>query len=105
MTDYDVNDHAQYIFETDLDGFYNYLATETDLHETMWNAFDSAKQYKFAAQVGVIIKRNRWKQHAFDLLDAGNVVIWDYLRDYARQLHDEAEEEKAACDAEMMVLP
>jgi len=96
MTDYDVNEHAQHIFETDLDGFYNYLATETDLHETMWNAFDAACEYKFAAQTGVIIKRNQWKQHAFDMLDSGNYVMWMYITEYAQSLHD---------DAENMMLP
>lgn len=96
MTGYDVNEHAHHIFETDLGGFYNYLATETDLHETMWNALDAACEYKFAAQTGVIIKRNQWKQHAFDMLDAGNPVLWDYLRVYAERLHD---------DAENMMLP
>ena len=102
MKDYDVNEHAQYIFENGLDCFYNYLATETDLHETMWNAFDAAKQYKFAAQAGVIIKRNQWKEHAFDLLDSGNVVLWDLLRDYAQAAHDDALESLAADKAEMI---
>ena len=89
--EYDVNEHAQHIFETGLDVFFNYLATQKDLHEVMWNAFDAANEYKFAAQTGVIIKRNQWKQHAFDLLDTGNIVMWDNLRDYAQKLHYDAE--------------
>lgn len=102
MKEYDVNAHAEHIFENRLDDFFNHLATEYDPAEVMWCAFDEAKQDKFAAQVGHIVRTNRWKQRAFDLLDAGNVVLWSYLRDYAQQLHDEAEEAKAANEAEAL---
>ena len=72
MKKYNVNDHAQHIFETRLDDFFNHLATQKVLREVLWCVFDEAKEYKFAAQTTVIIKRNQWKQHVFRLLDAGN---------------------------------
>jgi hypothetical protein len=44
---YNVDDHAQHIYETRLDDFFNYLATQKDLREVMWCVFDDAKEYKF----------------------------------------------------------
>ena len=46
MKKYNVNDHAQHIFETRLDDFFNHLATQTDLYESMWCMFDEAKEVK-----------------------------------------------------------
>ena len=81
---YNAADHAQHIYETRLDDFFNYLATQKDLYEALWCMFDEAKEYKFAAQTTVIIKRNQWKQHVFRLLDAGNKHAWLLLTEFAK---------------------
>ena len=83
MKKYNVNDHAQHIYENQLDDFFNYLATQKVLREVLWCVFDEAKEYKFAAQTTVIIKRNQWKQHVFRLLEAGNNHAWLLLEDFA----------------------
>ena len=62
--------HAQHIYETRLDDFFNYLATQTDLYESMWCMFDEANEYKHCQQVSGFIKRNQWKQHIYRLLDS-----------------------------------
>ena len=93
MKKYNVNDHAQHIYETRLDDFFNYLATQTDLYDALWCMFDEAKEYKFAAQTSVIIKRNQWKQHVFRLLDAGNKHAWLLLTEFAK-----SERESNECD-------
>ena len=88
-----VDDHAQHIYETRLDDFFNYLATELDLYEVLWCMFDEAKEYKHCQQVSGFIKRNQWKQHIFRLLDAGNVHAWLLLTEYAK-----SERESSECD-------
>ena len=90
---YSVVDHAQHIYETRLDDFFNYLATQNDLYEALWRMFDEAKEYKFAAQTTVIVKRNQWKQHVFRLLDEGNKHAWLLLTEYAK-----SERESNECD-------
>lgn len=100
MTDYDVNEHAEYIFENQLDDFFNWLAIDHGLSDVLWCAFDAQKFDKLAAMAGYIVRANKWRQYMFDLLDAGNVVMWDYLREYAHGLHDKSEEEFAANQAE-----
>ena len=100
MTDYDVNEHAEYIFENQLDDFFNWLAIDHGLSDVLWCAFDVQKFDKLAAMAGHIVRANKWRQYMFDLLDAGNVVMWDYLREYAQELHDEYEEAFAANQAE-----
>lgn len=88
---YNVNDHAQHIFEERLDDFFNHLATQKDLYEALCCMFDEAKEYKFAAQTSVIIKRNQWKQHVFRLLDTGNTHAWLLLTEYARSERESSE--------------
>ena len=96
MKKYNVNDHAQHIFENNLDDFFNYLATQTDLYESMWCMFDSAYEYKHCQQVSVFIKRNQWKQHVFRLLEAGNKHAWLLLTEFARAERESGELDIAA---------
>ena len=84
MKKYNVNDHAQYIFENQLDDFFNYLATQTDLYESMWCMFDEAKEYKHAGCASAIIKYNKWKQQVYRLLEAGNKHAWLLLTEFAK---------------------
>ena len=100
MKKYNVNDHAQHIFENQLDDFFNYLATQTDLSEALWCMFDEAKEYKNAACAAAIIKRNQWKQHIFRLLDNGNKHSWLLLTEYARSEHELSEWDHAASKAD-----
>lgn len=93
---YSADDHAQYIYETRLDDFFNYLATQNDLYEALWCMFDEAKEYKFAAQTTVIIKRNQWKQHIYRLLEAGNKHAWLLLTEFAKSEHESSEWDVAA---------
>ena len=81
---YNVDDHAQHIYETRLDDFFNYLATQKVLREVLWCVFDEAKEYKHCQQVSGFIKRNQWKQHVFRLLDAGNKHAWMLLTEISR---------------------
>ena len=81
---YNVNDHAQHIYETRLDDFFNYLATQTDPYESMWCMFDSAYEYKHCQQVVIFIKRNKWKQHVYRLLENGNDHAWLLLTEFAK---------------------
>ena len=97
---YNVNDHAQYIYETRLDDFFNYLATQKVLREVMWCAFDEAKEYKFAAQTTVIIKRNQWKQHLYRLLENGNTHAWLLLTEFAKSERESNEWHIAASKAD-----
>ena len=97
---YNVDDHAQYIYENNLGDFFNYLATQNDLYEALWCMFDEAKEYKFAAQTTVIIKRNQWKQHIFRLLDAGNKHAWLLLTEYAKSERESSERDHAASKAD-----
>ena len=100
MKKYNVNDHAQHIYETRLDDFFNYLATQKVLREVLWCVFDEAKEYKFAAQTTVIIKRNQWKQHVFRLLDAGNKHAWLLLEEFAKSERESSEFDHAASKAD-----
>ena len=96
MTKYNVNDHAQHIFETRLDDFFNYLATQTDLYEALWYMFDDAKEYKHLSQVSVFIKRNQWKPHVFRMLDDGNKHAWLLLTEYVKSERESSEWDHAA---------
>ena len=97
---YNVNDHAQLIYETRLDDFFNYLATQKFLREVLWCVFDEAKEYKFAAQTTVIIKRNQWKQHIYRLLENGNKHVWLLLEDFAKSERKSSEWDIAASKAD-----
>ena len=100
MKKYNVNDHAQHIYETRLDDFFNYLATQKVLREVLWCVFDEAKEYKFAAQTTVIIKRNQWKQHVFRLLEAGNKHAWLLLTEFAKSERESSELDRAVSKAD-----
>ena len=100
MTKYNVNDHAQLIYETRLDDFFNYLATQTDLYESLWCMFDDAKEYKHAGCTSAMIKYNKWKQHVFRLLDAGNKHAWLLLTEYAKSERESSEWNYAASEAD-----
>ena len=100
MKKYNVNDHAQHIFETRLDDFFNYLATQKDSYEALWCVFDEAKEHKFAAQTSVIIKRNQWKHHIYRLLEAGNKHAWLLLTEFAKSERESSELGHAASKAD-----
>ena len=90
---YNVNDHAQHIYETRLDDFFNYLATQKDLYEALWCMFDEEKEYKHAACAAAMIKYNKWKPHVFRMLDDGNAHAWLLLTEFAK-----SERESNECD-------
>ena len=97
---YNAGDHAQHIFETRLDDFFNYLATQTELYESLWCMFDDAKEYKHCQQVSVFIKRNQWKQHIYRLLEAGNKHAWLLLTEFAKSERESNERDIAAGKAD-----
>ena len=97
---YNVNDHAQYIYETRLDDFFNYLATQTDLYEAMWCMFDEEKEPKHCQQVAYFIKRNKWKRHVFRMLDDGNKHAWLLLTNFAKSERESNEWDIAASKAD-----
>ena len=97
---YNVDDHAQHIYETRLDDFFNYIATELDIYEALRCMFDEAKEHKFAAQTTVIIKRNQWKQHVYRLLEAGNSHAWLLLTEFAKLERDSNEWDITASKAD-----
>ena len=100
MTKYNVDDHAQHIFETRLDDFFNYLVTQTDLYESLWCMFDEAKEYKHAACAAAMIKYNKWKQHVFRMLDDGNKHAWLLLTNFAKSERESNEWDIAASKAD-----
>ena len=102
MKKYNVNDHAQHIFESRLDDFFNYIATQTDLYESLWCIFDDAKEYKHAGCSSAMIKYNKWKQHVFRLLDAGNAHAWLLLTEYAKSERESSELDHAASKVDDM---
>ena len=97
---YNVNDHAQHIFETRLDDFFNYLATQTYLYDALWCMFDEVKEYKHAACASAMIKRNQWKPHVFRLLDDGNKHAWLLLTNFAKSERESNEWDIAASKAD-----
>ena len=97
---YNAADHAQHIYETRLDDFFNYLATQKVLREVLWCVFGEAKEYKFASQTTVIIKRNQWKQHIYRLLDSGNKHAWLLLTEFAKSEREYNEFDIAASKAD-----
>ena len=97
---YNVDEHAQHIYETRLDDFFNYLATQKFLRDALWCVFDEAKEYKFAAQTTVIIKHNKWKQHVFRMLNDGNKHAWLLLTNFAKAERESNEWDIAASKAD-----
>ena len=98
--EYNVDDHAQHIYETWLDDFFNFLATQSELHGVLWCMFDEAKEEKHCQQVGVFIKRNQWKQHVYRLLENGNVHAWLLLTEFAKAERGSNEWDIAASKAD-----
>ena len=88
---YNVNDHAQHIYETRLDDFFNYLATQKDLYDALWCMFDEAKEYKHAGCASAMIKYNKWKQQVYRLLEAGNKHAWLLLTEFAKSERSDSE--------------
>lgn len=93
---YNAEEHAQHIYETRLDDFFNYLATQKVLSEVLWCVFDEAKEEKHCQQVGVFIKRNQWKQHVYRLLENGNTHAWLLLTEFAKSERESNEWDIAA---------
>ena len=97
---YNAEDHAQHIYETRLDDFFNYLATELDIYEVMWCAFDEANENKNAQIINVIVKRNKWRQHVYRLLENGNAHAWLLLTEFAKSEREYNEWDIAASKAD-----
>ena len=97
---YKAEEHAQHIYETRLDDFFNYLATKTYLYDALWCMFDEAKEYKNAACAASFIKHNKWKPHVFRLLDAGNKHAWLLLTNFAKSERELSEWDHAASKAD-----
>ena len=100
MKKYNVNDHAQHIFETRLDDFFNHLATQTDLYEALWCMFDEEKEYKHAGCARAMIKYNKWKLQVYRLLEAGNKHTWLLLTEFAKSERESSEWNIAASKAD-----
>ena len=100
MKKYNVNDHAQHIFETRLDDFFNHLATQTDLYEALWCMFGEEKEYKHAGCARAMIKYNKWKLQVYRLLEAGNKHAWLLLTELAKSERESSELDRAASKAD-----
>ena len=94
--EYNAEDHAQHIYETRLDDFFNYLATQKNLYVSLWWMFDDAKEYKNRQRVSGFIEHNKWKQHVYRLLDDGNKHAWLLLTNYAKYERELSEWDHAA---------
>lgn len=97
---YNAEKHAQHIYETRLDDFFNYLATNGDLYDSIWCMFDEANELKHCQQVAYFIKRNKWKQHVYRLLDAGNKHAWLLMTEFAKSERESNEWDIAASKAD-----
>lgn len=100
MKQYNATDHAQHIFDTQLDDFFNHLATQCDLYDALWCMFDDAKEHKHCQQAASFIKYNKWKPHVFRMLDDGNKHAWLLLTKYARSERESSEWDYAASKAD-----
>ena len=100
MKKYNVNDHAQHIYETRLDDFFNYLTTQKNLYVSLWWMFDDAKEYKNRQRVSGFIERNKWKAHVFRMLDDGNKHAWLLLTEYAKSERESSEWDHVASKAD-----
>lgn len=97
---YNADEHAQRIYETRLDDFFNYLATQKVLCEVLWCMFDEAKEEKHCQQVGVFIKHNKWRQQVYRLLENGNAHTWLLLTEFAKSERESNEWDIAASKAD-----
>ena len=93
---YNADDHAQHIYETRLDDFFNYLATTGSLYDSLWCMFDEANEYKHAGCVSAMIKYNKWKQQVYRLLENGNAHAWLLLTNFAKSERESNEWDIAA---------
>ena len=86
MTRQDLDKAAVTLYEQHLDYFFNHISTQRELPEVLWTAFDCAKEYKNAARTAVFIRKNKWKQHIFRLMENGNIYLDSVLLECAKQL-------------------
>ena len=91
--EYDVNEHAQHIFETDLAGFFNWIAVEGKAKELLFDLFFEKNQEKNLSLVGSLVRRNKWQRYIYQALDMNYAHVWLALEDYAQMLHDSEQEE------------
>ena len=91
--EYDVNEHAQHIFETDLAGFFNWIAVEGKAKELLFDFFFEENQEKNLSLVWALVRRNKWQRYIYQALDMQYAHAWLALEDYAQMLHDSAQEE------------
>ena len=86
MSKQEIEKAASSLYERHLDYFFNYISTQQELSEVLWNAFDCAKEDKNAARTCVIIRKNQWKKHVYRMLEAGNAYLDSVLLECAKQL-------------------
>ena len=98
--EYNVCDHAEHIFETDLAGFFNWIAVEGKAKELLFDFFFEENQEKNLSLVGALVRRNKWQRYIYQALDMQYAHVWLALEDYAQMLHDTAEEEFAIAQFE-----
>ena len=91
--EYNVCDHAEHIFETDLAGFFNWLAVEGKAKELLFDFFFDENQEKNLSLVGALVRRNKWQRYIYQALDMQYAHAWIALEDYAQMLHDSEQEE------------
>ena len=91
--EYNVRDHAEHIFETDLAGFFNWLAVEGKAKELLFDFFFDENQEKNLSLVGALVRRNKWQRYIYQALDMQYAHAWIALEDYAQMLHDSEQEE------------
>ena len=86
MTRQDLDKAAATLYEQHLDYFFNHISTQRELPEVLWTAFGCAKEYKNAARTAVFIRKNKWKQNIFRLMENGNIYLDSVLLECAKQL-------------------
>ena len=91
--EYNVDDHVQHIFETDLAGFFNWIAVEGKAKELLFDLFFEKNQEKNLSLVGSLVRRNKWQRYIYQALDMNYAHVWLALEDYAQMLHDSEQEE------------
>ncbi len=76
---------AQNIFVNNIADFLDWLLISGKLTEALWCAYDEMREDKNASRVGYWVRRNRWRQRTYDLLESGNEHLWTLLRDFAEE--------------------
>ena len=92
---YDNKEHAQYIFENDLSGFFNWLAITGKAEETITDYFFDTNQNKNIAMCGALVRHNKWMRYVFEALERGHLLTWGKLEEYAQWCYDTAMENLA----------